>query len=259
MNKSSRPVFLLGLGAQKAGTTWLHAYVSRSAGTSFGKIKEYHIWDGLTISEYSEYDLRKKKIDLRTHLQDLRRRLKGKQRLPLLLCRSMQRNATRYFDHFAQELMKEGIYLTGDITPSYSALSRETLTCIRDGFNKRGIDTKCVFLMRDPVERCLSAIRMYRRNQTSKQGVDISLSDREALLEYVTSRHAQLRTDYPYTLENMKSVFSEEDIYGGFYETMFSSAEVERLSSFLNLPIAHDFVNERFNVTQKIQIWTQKH
>lgn len=251
MTGSERPIFLLGLGAQKAGTTWLHAYVSRSPGTNFGSIKEYHVWDGLMVPDLAEFDLRRQKVGLRTYLHDLRRRVKGKQRLPLLLRRSMQRDTTRYFEHFARRLAKDGVRLTGDITPSYSALSAETLACIRDGFDRRGITTKAVFLMRDPVERCLSAIRMYRRNGTSIQGVDITRTDQQALLDYVATRQAQLRTNYPHTLEAMKAVFPSQDIYVGLYETMFSPAEVARLSSFLNLPPAHGFVEERFNMTQK--------
>ena len=34
-------VFLLGIGAQKAGTTWLHAQLNRRRDADFGFLKEY--------------------------------------------------------------------------------------------------------------------------------------------------------------------------------------------------------------------------
>ena len=44
-------VFLLGLGAQKAGTTWLHEQLQRRADTDFGVLKEYHVHDARTMPE----------------------------------------------------------------------------------------------------------------------------------------------------------------------------------------------------------------
>ena len=43
--------FVLGLGAQKSGSTWLHSYLNHFSFSDFGPVKEYHIWDGV----YSEY------------------------------------------------------------------------------------------------------------------------------------------------------------------------------------------------------------
>ena len=42
-------VFLLGIGAQKAGTTWLHAQLNRRRDADFGFLKEYHVHDALTL------------------------------------------------------------------------------------------------------------------------------------------------------------------------------------------------------------------
>ena len=42
-------MFLLGLGAQKAGTSWLHAQLNRRRDADFGFLKEYHIHDALPL------------------------------------------------------------------------------------------------------------------------------------------------------------------------------------------------------------------
>ena len=39
--------FVLGVGAQKAGTTWLHSYIASNATAHMGFTKEYHIWDAV--------------------------------------------------------------------------------------------------------------------------------------------------------------------------------------------------------------------
>ena len=41
--------FLLGLGAQKAGTAWMHRYLESSPQCDPGFRKEYHVWDALDL------------------------------------------------------------------------------------------------------------------------------------------------------------------------------------------------------------------
>lgn len=42
-----KPIFLLGVGAQKAGTTLLYDYIKNDPNSNLGILKEYHIWDAL--------------------------------------------------------------------------------------------------------------------------------------------------------------------------------------------------------------------
>ena len=41
--------FLLGLGAQKAGTAWMHRYLESSPQCDPGFRKEYHVWDAVDL------------------------------------------------------------------------------------------------------------------------------------------------------------------------------------------------------------------
>ncbi|MDA7431157.1 hypothetical protein N8463_01720 [Synechococcus sp. AH-601-P06] len=43
--------FVLGLGAQTAGSSWLHAQLNRRRDANFGFLKEYHIHDARTLPE----------------------------------------------------------------------------------------------------------------------------------------------------------------------------------------------------------------
>lgn len=122
--------FILGVGAQKAGTTWLHRYVA-----PVGPMKEYHIWNTLFGPHASRISTG---FDFDNPLRQ-----------------SMLANPEFYFDHFSNG--------GADITPSYAALSADVFRFIRDGFEKRGVEVAPIFIMRDPVERVWSAWKMYHR------------------------------------------------------------------------------------------------
>lgn len=97
-------VFLLGLGNQKCGTTWLHQYLCGHDGFKPGFVKEFHIWDALDVPVK-----RQSYISLKDGLFG-KRRQKGRFR--------MQRIRNYYFNYF-NGLYSDKIHLTADITPSY--------------------------------------------------------------------------------------------------------------------------------------------
>ncbi len=43
--------FILGVGAQKAGSTWLFRYLNKLPGAIRPFYKEFHIWNALEIPE----------------------------------------------------------------------------------------------------------------------------------------------------------------------------------------------------------------
>ena len=111
-------VFLLGVGAQKAGTSWLHAQLNRRSDSDFGFLKEYHVHDALTLPAAGFSHRRRRSL--------LKPRTWRRQRF-------LDR-PERYYAYFARRLKRRHIRLTGDITPSYSGLSASTLSRIRQGF-----------------------------------------------------------------------------------------------------------------------------
>ena len=49
-----KKIFILGVGAQKAGTTWLHRQLIKNSKFNFGHRKEYHVFDSIeTLNEPS--------------------------------------------------------------------------------------------------------------------------------------------------------------------------------------------------------------
>jgi hypothetical protein len=63
--------------------------------------------------------------------------------------------------------------VTGDITPDYAGLNRNILEAIREKFSREGVNVKALILMRDPVERCFSAVRMYMGRPYESHGLPI--------------------------------------------------------------------------------------
>ena len=141
--------FVLGLGAQKAGSSWLYAQLNSRRDSDFGFLKEYHIHDARTLPEAGFSNRRKRSL--------IKPRTWRRQRFIA--------QPKRYYDYFASLLRRPGIQLTGDITPSYSALSVGTLKDIKANFEQRQISLRPVFLMRDPIERIISSQCMQLRKQ----------------------------------------------------------------------------------------------
>lgn len=244
-------VFVLGVGAQKAGTSWLHHYLANAPGVDMGELKEYHVWDALTVPELAYFSAPPRLSGKKSSLTHRIRDALGIWRQPLTA--NMQRDPELYFDYFAGRLKPDGVRLTGDITPSYSALTTSTLRRIVEGFSARGIESRAVLLLRDPVERCWSAVRMHKRKgrpqSAAQEGVDISLDFESALIDYIRSDQARLRTNYPATLTRLRAAFSEDQLFIGCYETFFSPTELDRIATFFGLPADTSRLKRRVNAS----------
>ena len=189
-------MFVLGVGAQKAGTTWLHRYVSPG-----GPMKEFHVWNVLEGPPESHPP--------------------GGFRLDDPLRQRMLADPDCYFDHFARG--------GADITPAYAALPVDTFRRIRDGFEKRGVEVRPVFLMRDPAERLWSAWNMETRLGLTGLAFD----------DYIVSPGAQVRGRYEQTVRALDTAFDK--VWFGFYETMFGDA-LPAMSAFLGVPYRPELV-----------------
>lgn len=214
--------FVLGVGCQKGGTSWLHETISRHPRSNMGFEKEYHIWDMKWIPASSGFVRRKEK---RAQL--------GEAQATLML--AMLKHEELYFDYFDNLRLADGSLplVTGDITPAYAALKADHLAYIASRLEGRGFSVKPVFIMRDPVDRLFSMIRM----ANPKRNASV------AAVEYARKNPNCPRTRYDRTVEKLDEVFGENVFYG-FYENLFSAKELMRLAEFLELDgLEGDFSN----------------
>lgn len=232
---SHHKTFLLGVGCQKGGTTWLHDYLQRSDETDLGFLKEYHVFDALDLPSSKAFRQRVQanaRKALKTPGMPSEKRSKILLRLQFLL------DSGSYFDYFHYLLLRDPrVRLTADITPAYAGLSVERLAHIRDGFAMRGVPVKVIFLMRDPFERVWSAVRMSFRKHREKDpdAKILKKSEEERLLEIYTKSPQVLRTRYDRTMECIEQVFPPENIHYEFYESLFTEAAVSRICNFLEI------------------------
>ena len=222
-----KKTFILGVGAQKAGTTWLHQYLKLSPFFNPGLMKEYHIWDALCIDLCRGY-LIKGNLEPRVENLDLFPLGTAYREEILTLRGHIQSDSIPYEQYFAQ-LMYGEFNSTGDITPAYAGLQAHTYAQIKTRLESAGFKVKVVFLMRDPVERCMSAIRMQIRKRQTGEVADL-------LRVAYRSERMSLRTNYHRTIVEIEKVFDPRDIHFGRYEEMFSVVNIEKLSQFCGVP-----------------------
>jgi hypothetical protein len=218
--------FLLGLGAQKAGTAWMHRYLESSPRCDPGFRKEYHVWDAL--------DLPSGRV-VRERIEK-----QGGDRARFLA------DPDAYVDYFAGLLGRDGVRLTADITPSYAGLSVERLAGIRAAFEQRGVRPVAVYLMRDPVERVWSAVRMdvRRSGNTDDRAVEARLRTIADGDQY------DRRTRYDLTMASADAAFDGAVFYG-FYERLFDVSTLEELCAFLGIDFVEPDFGRQVNVSPK--------
>lgn len=235
--------FILGVGAQKGGTTWLFEYLRAHPSTDMGFMKEYHVLDAV-LSGNAE--LQQRYRDARISRFERPGASPGRQ--DQLIYRFLT-NLDTYFNFFEFVAKRRPeTALTGDITPSYCALPASAFRHVREELERRDLTPRVVFLMRDPVERCLSALRMYLR----RAGTHIDAeTETQELSKAFESEHYGIRTRYDHTIRNLEAAFAPEQLHFALYEEFFSEAEIRRLTDFLGIEYVAPELDRRFNESRR--------
>lgn len=226
----SERFFFLGLGGQKCGSSWMQAYLARQNGSDFGRLGEYQIWEADLGSVFARY-----RVPRPSGLELARARAKeliGAAPPKGYLRWKMQTDRRTYFDYFDGLLKTRGTTRTGDITPSYAALPAPMLKGICDGFADRGITTKVMFSMRDPVARLRSHLKMEMAKGRITEG------DETAALEaFFAGPEAAARMRYDMTLEAMEATFSPENRFVALFETLFTPIGTAEFAQWADVPV----------------------
>jgi hypothetical protein len=244
-DRAAPTTFLLGVGCQKGGTTWIFDYLQKHPDADMGFRKEYHVLDALFLPSCRMF-VEAETASGRQMLEWFSRPRTSPAASTLLDFYADIENYFDYFQHLATR--HRGVRLVGDVTPSYAGLSAAVLTSVRQSLERRGFAMKVLFLMRDPVDRVWSAVRMMRR-----QGLLAGGSDAAWVRKLFRTPDFEFRTRYDKTIRNLEAAFSAEHLHFQFYETLFSPGTIRAITDFLGLRFIEPDTNARANASPKTE------
>lgn len=223
----------LGIGAQKAASTWLYGCLRAHPRLWLPPIKELHYFTHRVEDLHSGIGARlggKDWVNRRLRRMVKPRLLADLRALdPALLRWDLRFFLGRRSDGWYESLFHAGSSrVTGEITPEYALLSADEVGRVRDAFP----NLKILFLMRDPIDRGWSQVRMLARLR------GLSLLSEEAALALARDPAVLGRSDYRATLEAWGRHFPPERIFTGFLEEVRADprALLSRIFDFLGVP-----------------------
>lgn len=245
---TGEPTFLLGMGAQKAGTTWLFDYLDAHPDCAMGPFKEMNFFQMPGRGKDGQVrQMRNPAWKMSRHLEEDRdARIAAE--LDAQLIRHRPSHYAAIYARIAAE--NPGARLVGDLSPKYATLGAKGMTRMKRYLDGMGYPVRVVMLLRDPVRRCFSAARMAERGQgavgkrSRKTGGETAEFSGEDFLRFATGPASAPRTRYDETIARLESVFAPDQLFYGLYEEFFTPSEVERLCRFLGIR----FEEPRFDV-----------
>lgn len=224
------PAFL-GIGAQKAGTSWLHQQLANHPEIWLPPEKELHYFDSLVEGRIGLGQ----RIAGRSH-EAIRWRRQVRRQLKRLRARSLDRADAgwyaRYFLGSASPSWYRGLFPTGggivpgEFTPDYAIVDEAMVATVRAELRD---DLRLVLLLRNPIERIWSHAKMEER----LLGVDV----RATAVEMVTRERPRRHTDYLATIDRWSRHFPPDQVFVGFMEDIAFAPEalLDRICDFLGV------------------------
>lgn len=220
--------FLIGIGAQKAGTTWLSDYLWGHSEVFMSPIKELHYFDlkyvpGIRPIQEAYFVRRMKTMagGIKS-MDDIRTDSHAWRQLQNYVERFQMTSLDDYLDFFRTRVGDEAVCC--EISPGYALLESQHY---REIYTMHD-DVRFLFIMRDPIERYWSNLRFY-------EGL---LANFDAKAEFIKRLSDPLvigRTDYDRTLTALEAEVPSAHILPLFYEELFSEASIQRLSDFAGI------------------------
>jgi hypothetical protein len=168
---------LFCVGAQKAGTTWLYDVLRRHPEVSFPPMKELHFWSDL----YGD--------------GKWRRRFLGRARRPPRLVRLLEIETDADYGAYLGECAGDSP-VSGDLSPDYAMLPPDAFRRMEAA----APDARFLFVMRDPVDRYWSWIKM----RAARFDRDLAAMTRNRIEALVAEGYAGTRADYGATITSLR-------------------------------------------------------
>lgn len=251
--RHNEPIWLFCVGAQKAGTTWLYDYFKSHPEVHVPPVKELHYFNARWDPKQAGFaETRRENLPTPGHEGVLRFALRGVSRSLNLHRLRRPRNPgdltsgallsalvamhddesdshERYRDVVLRGCAGEPV--VADITPDYAVMPGEIFGRMAADFP----EARFVFVLRDPVSRTWSHIRMARDWMAGRLKRDVTEDEILDTLEAGGQRHIVQRSAYQKTVRALRDQVGGDRVLFLFYESMFDDASIAKLCAFLNI------------------------
>jgi len=216
------PTLLICVGATKAGTSWMYRYLHDHEACYARSVNECHYF-----SKFNPKKLVRQLKVLIVRILNLSRRIDDTK--AQIMVRSAERSDdSAYLEYLQAGRTDETVVL--DVTPAYALLEPAEILRI----SKLPIRVKLQYLMRDPLERLWSHVRMVAK-RSMKEGQDFLAACQDILKRIVYNHeeaHIVTRGDYKANITRFTSVFDSSQFQIGFSENLQDGPEFDAMCAY---------------------------
>lgn len=222
---------IYGVGAQKAGTTWLYDYLRAHPGCHARAMKEVHYFNSAGVDDFR----RRAASRLAQRSRADRRREAGSARDAALIASIDDWIAT--FGEGRADDRDYIAYLTRgrsgdaaivDVTPAYANLPEASFERMR----RLAKTARFIYILRDPVDRLWSSVQMRARRGGDPARAEALFG---AQIDKLEAGATPPRCDYAGALRCLRQATDANERLVIFFEDLFSQPTVDRIADFLNV------------------------
>ena len=204
------------IGVQKAGTTWLHKHLSAHPNIWLmpNELKEIQYFNELYVQGHDTWTQNHREVGIANIIRkELKQPKVDFHKIDKYTRLALETRNDTWYSKFFDEV--EGSQIAGDITPEYSLLPKDGISHV----NTLTPDAKFILLLRHPVERDFSHIRMIARNRFGDELESLGTTELDKFF-LAAADHVGVseRSDYQSIIENWESVIGKERLLILFYD-----------------------------------------
>lgn len=232
-------IVFLCVGAAKAGTSWLHRQLQDHPDCHFRALKELHYFNAVDGGHLGR-EFRKHRDWQQGLLDRLARsgtapRTEQSKRLTdraawLDVLERRQEDVAAYLDYLHDGAA--GARVVGEMTPAYALLSTERLARMA----AMAPDVRFLYIMRDPVDRLWSHVRMMA-GRRDPEGQVTSDACAKLLDRTICGAETEIarRSDYAGAIDRLRRAIPADKLLFEVFEAMVAEDGLNRLSDFLGI------------------------
>lgn len=250
----SKPTFI-GIGTQKAATTWLYQSLSDMPSVWMPPIKEFFYFDLFRNGSANKYALREQHSP-----EALIKRYKTAQRKRVLRSlRGLSTDASKYYhdvsfalkylnpisfnkynDEWYSSLFPKNL-ISGEVTTTYCLLERSLIRSLFTSFP----ELKIIFTVRNPIDRCWSAFNNgFLKGQIDNNCRNVSDELHQLIVQRAEMLGTRMLSDYATITENWLSAFPRSQFKLIFFDQIVDDEQAitRDLAEFLGVKLPENFV-----------------